>query len=288
MARLRVENRLEFESDPPSPFFLLSSPVVFRTRRARNTEARNVVTGNSIRIRWRLKGEKTKARERERKRRKKKKKKEPHTGGEKTGGGEKKGWRHPLGSREATQEANSPITCRTYRGFAIQASPSNTINIPSRMPGIHAAAESSICDGQRENDGRWKEGCGRRAGMEADSSSSSFAGDTNYATKLFHPIAKRGYRRSQNIFMEWNMAKGAVEAKYTEFRNSSGKRCALVPPPSPPPSLRSWNPISQFPLPFFRVRLEQEKEEQFVKFLILLRSEFLEFDIPRFKGDGWL
>ena len=43
------------------------------------------------------------------------------------------------------------------------------------------------------------------AGMEADSSSSSsFAGDTNYATKLFHPIAKRGYarsRRSQNIFM---------------------------------------------------------------------------------------
>lgn len=113
-----------------------------------------MVTGNSIRIRWRLKGEKTKARERERKRRKKKKKKEPHTGGEKTGGGEKKGWRHPLGSREATQEANSPITCRTYRGFAIQASPSNTINIPSRMPGIHAAAESSICDGQRENDGR--------------------------------------------------------------------------------------------------------------------------------------
>lgn len=48
---------------------------------------------------------------------------------------EKKGSRHPLGSREATQEANSPITCRTYRGFAIQASPSNTINIPGRMPG---------------------------------------------------------------------------------------------------------------------------------------------------------
>lgn len=72
--------------------------------------------------------------------------------------GEKKGSRHPLGSREATQEANSPITCRTYRGFAIQASPSNTINIPSRMPGIHAAAESSICGrdgtGKERTDGR--------------------------------------------------------------------------------------------------------------------------------------
>lgn len=56
-----------------------------------------MVTGNSIRIRWRLKGEKTKARERERKRRKKKKKKEPHTGGEKTGGGEKKRMEAPPG-----------------------------------------------------------------------------------------------------------------------------------------------------------------------------------------------
>lgn len=47
-----------------------------------------MATGNSIRIRWRLKGEKTE-KERERKRRKKEKK-EPHTGGERMRGGEKR------------------------------------------------------------------------------------------------------------------------------------------------------------------------------------------------------
>ena len=76
--------------------------------------------------------------------------------------GEKKGSRHPLGSREATQEANSPITCRTYRGFAIQASPSNTINIPGRMPGSMLLRRARYATAEEKTIDEWKDAERRR------------------------------------------------------------------------------------------------------------------------------
>ena len=88
--------------------------------------------------------------------------------------GEKKGSRHPLGSREATQEANSPITCRTYRGFAIQASPSNTINIPGRMPGSMLLRRARYATAEEKTIDEWMDAERRRrrrrrpAGMQVD------------------------------------------------------------------------------------------------------------------------
>lgn len=164
------------------------------------------------------------------------------------GGGEKKGSRHPLGSREATQEANSPITCRTYRGFAIQASPSNTINIPSRMPGIHAAAESSICDGQRENDGRWKEGCGRQAGRDG----SGFllllllllCRGYELCNQAFSPDRETRIREPTfaNIYgMKYGEEGSRRKIPGFETR-AEGRRCARL---RPPPLRSCENPISR-------------------------------------------
>lgn len=146
--------------------------------------------------------------------------------------GEKKGSRHPLGSREATQEANSPITCRTYRGFAIQASPSNTINIPSRMPGIHAAAESSICGrdgtGKERTDGR---AVGRMRGRGGEGWKWILLPlplDRNYATKLFRPIAKRRPRDvCEYLWDEIRRGEGGVDVKYRFETRAGGGRQML-------------------------------------------------------------
>lgn len=217
-----------------------------------------MATGNSIRIRWRLKGEKTE-KERERKRRRRRNRILAGRGW----GEEKKGWRHPLGSREATQEANSPITCRTYRGFAIQASPSNTINIPSRVLLGDPCCRGEL-DMRRAKRERWTmEGRMPRQGWKRIPPPPPPLPGIRIMQPSFFTRSRNEDTRGADVrkIYLWDEIWRRGEPKQnTEFRNSSGggqtlRSCSCAPSPS----LSSRrNPISQFPLPFPRALFERE------------------------------